>query len=330
MKARPLELVRLYCVAVALAGVALLATLVVATPVDTDGRAIEFAALFVCVLIGELFPLELPRRSGDGEVTVSVMFSFALLLGLGLVPALAAQLVASIVQDRVARKPWWQVGFNIGQYTLSLAAAAGVLSFAGIYGALHTNGFRPVDLLAVLGAAAAYFTVNLLLVTRATTLYQGIPFARALRVRSDLRAVGRSAVLLCLAPVVVTVLRVQPDPLPAPARPARGRVHQRPPERPHGHGRASRPPRQPDRAAQPALVPGVRRRGAREPVAQVRRAAARRPRTASRTSTTRSATTTATSSCRRSAPGCGPPSAARTSSLASAATSSRCSCRAPT
>ena len=209
MKARPLELVRLYCVAVALVGMALLATLVLATSVDFDSRAIDFAALSVCVLIGELFPLELPRRSGDGEVTVSVMFSFALLLGVGLVPAVAAQLVASIVQDRMARKPWWQVGFNIGQYTLSLAAAAGVLWFAGIYGALHTNGFGPVDLVAVLGAAAAYFTVNLLLVTRATTLYHGIAFRQALE--SDLTfGLSVGAVLLCLAPVVVTVLQFSP------------------------------------------------------------------------------------------------------------------------
>jgi hypothetical protein len=126
-----------------------------------------FSALAASVLIGELFPLELPRRSGDGEITVSVMFSFALLLGVGLVPALAAQIAASVVQDRIARKPWWQVGFNVGQYTLSLAAAAGLLWFFGAYMALPHGGFKPEDLLAVLGSAAVYFTVNLLLVTRA-------------------------------------------------------------------------------------------------------------------------------------------------------------------
>ncbi|HUA49571.1 MAG TPA: bifunctional diguanylate cyclase/phosphodiesterase [Solirubrobacteraceae bacterium] len=210
MKQRTVEPVRFYCVAVALVGVALLVTLVAAATPDFDGyRTIEFAALAPSVLIGELFPLELPRRSGDGEVTVAVMFSFALLLGVGLVPALGAQLVASVVQDRMARKPWWQVGFNIGQYTLTLSAAAGVLWFAGAYGGLPTEGFRPEDLPAVLGAAAAYFTVNLLLVTRATTLYQGIPFRRALE--SDLTfGLSVGAVLLCLAPVVVTVLQFSP------------------------------------------------------------------------------------------------------------------------
>ena len=189
---------------------ALLATLVITTPLHLDlRRSIEFAALAASVLVGELFPLELPRRSGDGEITVSVMFSFALLLGMGLVPALAAQLLASVVQDRAARKPWWQMGFNVGQYTLSLAAAAGVLWFAGAYGALPHGTFRPVDLLGVLGSAAAYFSVNLVLVTRAITLHQGIPFARALE--SDLSfGLSVSAVLLCLAPVVVTVLQFSP------------------------------------------------------------------------------------------------------------------------
>jgi diguanylate cyclase (GGDEF)-like protein len=208
MKPRTLELVRLFCVAVALVGVALLATLVATTRIDFDGPdgAFEFIALAASVVVGELFPLELPRRSGDGEVTVSVMFSFALLLGVGLVPALAAQLTASMLQDRIARKPWWQIGFNIGQYTLSLTAAAAVLKLAGAYGALHANGFNPVDLLAVMGAAAAYFAVNLLLVTRATTLYQGIPFARALQ--TDITfGLSVGAVLLCLAPIVVTVLQ---------------------------------------------------------------------------------------------------------------------------
>ena len=211
MKPRNLAPVRFYCVFIALVGAGLLVALVAGYTIDFEHprQIVEFFALSASVLVGELFPLELPRRSGDGEVTVSVMFSFALLLGLGLVPALAAQLTASFVQDRVARKPWWQVGFNIGQYTLALAAASGVLSWLGAYGALSAPGFGAVDLLAVLGSAAAYFAVNLLLVTRATTLYMGTPFSAALR--SDLIfGLSVSAVLLCLAPVVVTVFDFSP------------------------------------------------------------------------------------------------------------------------
>ncbi|HEV3391715.1 MAG TPA: bifunctional diguanylate cyclase/phosphodiesterase [Solirubrobacteraceae bacterium] len=210
MKSHALEPVRLYCIAVALVGAGVLAALVATSGVDLEGRrTLEFLALAGSVMIGELFPIEAPRRSGDGEITVSVMFSFALLLGVGLVPALAAQLVASVVQDGIARKPWWQLGFNIGQYTLSLAAAAGVLALLGGYPEFGTGHFQAVDLLMVVGGAAGYFVVNLLLVTRATTLYIGAPFSHALR--SDLMfGLSVIAVLLCLAPVVVTVLQFSP------------------------------------------------------------------------------------------------------------------------
>jgi diguanylate cyclase (GGDEF)-like protein len=210
MTLRPLEPVRVFCVAVALLGVAVLGALTAFTPLHLGVFAkVEFVALAASVMIGELFPLELPRRSGDGEVTVSTMFSFALLLGLGVLPALAGQLVASVVQDRLARKPWWQTGFNIGQYTLSWTAAAGVLKLVGVYGDFHASGFAPIDLGGVLAAAAAFFLVNMLLVTRATTLYQGTPFTQAMQ--SDLTfGLTVGAVLLCLAPVVVTVLAFSP------------------------------------------------------------------------------------------------------------------------
>jgi diguanylate cyclase (GGDEF)-like protein len=210
MKSRTLEPVRLFCVVVAVLGTGLLAVLIASSSWGLHGfTTFDFIALAISVMVGELFPLELPRRSGDGEITVSTMFSFALLLGPGLVPALAAQLGASIVQDRIARKPWWQVGFNIGQYTFCLSAAAGVLQLAGGYGALRGAGFTSIDLAAALAAAAAFFVVNMVLVMRATTFYEGTPFSSALR--SDFSfgfSVG--AVLLCLAPVVVTVLRFSP------------------------------------------------------------------------------------------------------------------------
>ncbi len=209
MTRRPLTPVYLFCVAVALVGIGVLASVLVLSHLDLDAfGSVEFIALAPSIMIGELFPLELPRRSGDGEVTVSAMFSFALLLGCGLIPALTAQLAASVTQDLIARKPLWQIGFNIGQYTLSLAAAAGMLWLVGGVGLLH-SGRMPFDLASTIAGAAAFFVVNLLLVTRATTLNEGTPFLRAMR--TDLSfgfSVG--AVLLCLAPVVNTVLHFRP------------------------------------------------------------------------------------------------------------------------
>jgi diguanylate cyclase (GGDEF)-like protein len=210
MSLRNLKSVHLFCLAVALVGAALLAALLALSSIDLYRfGSVDFLALAPAVMLGELFPLELPRRSGDGEVTVSTMFSFAVLLGVGLVPALVAQLAASIAQDRIAGKPWWQVVFNIGQYTLSLSAAAAVLELIGDGATLRAGGFVPFDLLAVVGAAAALLIVNMLLVTRATTLSEGTPFARALR--TDLSfGLSVGAVLLCLGPVVITVLHFRP------------------------------------------------------------------------------------------------------------------------
>jgi diguanylate cyclase (GGDEF)-like protein len=210
MTSTKLRPVHIFCNAVALVGVAVVAVLMaVAAPGPHVFTGIAFPALAASVVLGELFPLELPRRSGDGEVTVSTMFSFALVIGVGLLPALAAQLTASVVQDVVARKPAWQIGFNIGQYTLSLGSAAGMVQLVLGHTVIGGQGFAAIDLLAVILAAASFFAVNLLLVTRATTLYVGTPFFRALF--TDL-AFGLSvgAVLLCLAPVVLTVLDASP------------------------------------------------------------------------------------------------------------------------
>jgi diguanylate cyclase (GGDEF)-like protein len=210
MTLRTLRPVHLFCVAVGFVGTALVCVLLaVAPPGDHSFTDIAFPALAASVILGELFPLELPRRSGDGEVTVSTMFSFALVLGVGLLPAIAAQLAASLIQDLAARKPAWQIAFNVGQYSLSLGAAAGVIHLVLGHTLPAGHGFGAVDLLAVVAAAAAFFIVNLILVTRATTLYVGTPFGQA--IRTDL-AFGLSvgAVLLCLSPVVVTVLQSSP------------------------------------------------------------------------------------------------------------------------
>jgi len=210
MALRRLRPVHVFCVAVGIVGTALVCVLLAVIPPNIHSfLGVAFPVLAASVILGELFPLELPRRSGDGEVTVSTMFSFALVLGVGLIPAIAAQLAASLTQDVVARKPAWQVVFNVGQYALSLSAAAGVAHLILGHTLLPGHGFAVLDLLAVCAAAAAFFVVNLILVTRATTLYMGNPFLQA--IRTDL-AFGLSvgAILLCLAPIVLTVMRSSP------------------------------------------------------------------------------------------------------------------------
>jgi hypothetical protein len=79
------------------------------------------------VVLAETLPVKIPRRGQEAEITLSTSFVMALLLACGLGPALLTQGAACVIQDVLARKPWWRAAFNLGQYSLSLAAAYGVL-----------------------------------------------------------------------------------------------------------------------------------------------------------------------------------------------------------
>ena len=98
----------------------------------------------------------------------------------------------------------------MGQYALTLAAAAvAIEADRGPRPAARQPASAPWSWLAVIAAAGAFFVVNLLLVTRATSLYESTPLMEALR--SDLVfSLSVGMVLLCLAPIVVTVLDFSP------------------------------------------------------------------------------------------------------------------------
>jgi len=161
--------------------------------------------LAVGVLLGELLPLKIPRRGEHEELTVSTSFAFALLLLAGLWPAVAAQSVASVVEDVVSRKPLWRVTFNVGQYAISLGAASLVLTVAGV-DAVFTAG----DLPAIVVAGAAFFIVNAVLVGIAVALYVGQPVRAYLRDDIGFSALT-AAVLLSLSPIMVVALRAMPE-----------------------------------------------------------------------------------------------------------------------
>src|SRR3954452_16367943 len=141
MLQRTLQPVYLYCGAVSAAGAALCALVLAntASPLEPFGR-LPVIVLTAAVIVGEVVPLTIPRRSGDGEMTVSTTFAFALLLCGGPVPALIAQLLASAIQDAWTRKPLWRILFNAGQLSLTIGAAAAAVHFVAGYGpALDTQ-----------------------------------------------------------------------------------------------------------------------------------------------------------------------------------------------
>ncbi|HEY1335306.1 MAG TPA: EAL domain-containing protein, partial [Myxococcaceae bacterium] len=165
-----------------------------------------FLLLAPGVLIGELAPVRIPRRGDDEEITFSTTFTFALLLSAGVLPACGALIVSSIVQDLVSRKPLWRVLFNIGQYTLSTAAAGLILVV--VSGVPHTGGtgtFSADDIPAIVVAGFAMFLVNSTIVGSAIALYQGMPIRTYLR-RDFGFGASTGMVLQCLAPIVVAAM----------------------------------------------------------------------------------------------------------------------------
>jgi diguanylate cyclase (GGDEF)-like protein len=214
MPSRRLSPVHWFTSAVSLAGIAV-AVLVLAVDHDLvrHGALLTAALLVPGVIVGELLPLKIPRRGDDEEITVSTTFAFALLLSAGLGAAILAQAVASVVQDVAARKPAWRIAFNVGQYTLALAAAGAVLSIGSPAQGLHVP-IEADQLPLVTTSAAAFFVTNFLVVGVAIALFQRMSVLRY--VRNDfIFSLYVGAVLLSLGPVLLAAIEVTPALYPA-------------------------------------------------------------------------------------------------------------------
>ncbi|MFC4145611.1 putative bifunctional diguanylate cyclase/phosphodiesterase [Micromonospora mangrovi] len=150
-------------------------------------------------------PFVPPGRRQTSAVFPSTCFTFAILLGWGLGPAVAVQAVAVAVSGwRMGYAPW-RTGFNAAQYACALGAAY-VFTRLGP-GGLHDGGrLHWTDVAAVGGATAAWFAVNYGLVTTAVRLRFGDRWWPSLRhgLVYELLSTGS---LLLLAPVLVAAAR---------------------------------------------------------------------------------------------------------------------------
>ena len=117
----------------------------------------RFWLMGALVLVGELMPIDVPRRDGADRVAISTAFAFAMLLQFGLLPAVIAYAAASAIADVNSRLPLVKVTFNAAQYALSLAASALVLAALG-----HEAPIASIAtaLPAVLASGATFFLVN--------------------------------------------------------------------------------------------------------------------------------------------------------------------------
>jgi diguanylate cyclase (GGDEF)-like protein len=160
----------------------------------------EYVLLAVFILLGELMPIRIARNGNDDTVTVSTAFAFAALLTFGVGPAIAAYAGASVVFDLVNRSPLSRLTFNVGQYALSLAAAAALLSLLHElpYPAAAIPGLLP----GIFAAAVLSFLVNTVLAGTAPALLNGAKVFPYLR--KDLGfQVLTSGFLLAISPVIV-------------------------------------------------------------------------------------------------------------------------------
>ncbi len=160
-------------------------------------------AIFAAALIvAECLPMRLVHDAGEGEITMSSTFALALLVVGGASAAMCAIAIGALCSDLLRHKPAQRMAFNIGQYVLSVAAGAAVLSALS-----GTSFWAPHDLVpsllpAFAAAAVVFFFVNSMLVARAVTLAEGAAFWGYLR-RDIALQTSTVGILLGLAPIVV-------------------------------------------------------------------------------------------------------------------------------
>jgi diguanylate cyclase (GGDEF)-like protein len=126
----------------------------------------EFLMIAALVIFGELRPVvALDTWSQDG-VPISTAFVFATLFVWGFAPAVILQAVAVLLSEIVQRKDIWKLVFNVGQYVMSVTAAWGVMSLAGLNPTIvhPTMTPRPLDLAWMGLSWLVYHLVNLAMV----------------------------------------------------------------------------------------------------------------------------------------------------------------------
>ncbi|WP_341719440.1 EAL domain-containing protein [Micromonospora sp. FIMYZ51] len=191
-------------------GVLAVAVLVSAAPLVSLGSTlpelpVAFWTMAVLAVACDARPFVPPGRRQSSAVFPSTCFTFAILLGWGLGPAVAVQAVAVLVSGfRMGYAPW-RTAFNAGQYACALAAAYAVTRL-GPGGVFDGGALGVTDIAAIGGAGVAWLVVNYSLVTTAVRLrfgerwwpnaWHGLPF--------ELLSTGS---LLLLAPVLVTAAR---------------------------------------------------------------------------------------------------------------------------
>ncbi|MEU3453054.1 EAL domain-containing protein [Micromonospora sp. NPDC006766] len=150
-------------------------------------------------------PFVPPGRRRASAVFPSTCFTFAILLGWGLGPAVAVQAVAVAVSGWRLGYALWRTGFNAAQYACALGAAY-LVTRLGAGDLFHGGQLHWAEVAAVGGAAAAWFAVNYGLVTTAIRLRFGARWWPRVRLGLGYELLSTGSLLL-LAPVLIAAAR---------------------------------------------------------------------------------------------------------------------------
>ncbi|GAA2727560.1 hypothetical protein CAE01nite_30120 [Cellulomonas aerilata] len=169
-------------------------------------QAWSIAFLAVAAIVGEVRPVPISRGTETAEnISTSAPFVLASVAVGGVGVAVVVQVVASLCDDVVHRRPLLKSAFNTAQYVLSVLAARAV--FCALTGLPYFADPVPVGprhLGALLLAGVTMVAVNRLLVAVVVSLATTLPLDAV--VRDDARFVlATHAVLLCIGGVAAAV-----------------------------------------------------------------------------------------------------------------------------
>jgi diguanylate cyclase (GGDEF)-like protein len=195
-----------YVVAVEVVAVAAVVALA-HRPNPEQAAGAAFWVIAVLAVLVEARPFAVPGRGQVSRLIPSICFTFALLLGWGLLAAAVTQSLAVVVSSVRLRLPPWRALFNACEYALSFAAAAFVLDLGGQPSLLAEARIGLLGVMALGAAVIVWFVVNQVLVTTAVWLRFGGGWLRTMSA-SFVDDVFASVPLLAMSPLVVAVADV--------------------------------------------------------------------------------------------------------------------------
>src|SRR3954453_2134607 len=203
-----------YLTAVSALGVALLAIVAGLGAHDlAHFGGVQHWIFLAGLIVGETVPMRMVHDGSEGEITTSSTFAMALLLSAGAPAAMIGLTLGALVPDVLHPQPRVRALFNVGQYAVSMFAAAVAFSVVSGTPLVGSEPLSPQDLPACMAAAALFFIVNATLVARAVSLAEGVEFWGYLH-RDLAVQTATVGILLGLGPIVVITTDFSPIALP--------------------------------------------------------------------------------------------------------------------